>query len=197
MHLCPLENHHTGHSVARERSNPHALSYRKSFTKSRAAPPIRHAVAVDFVWIALLVGVMGGMWWVAYRMEPHWASRDGHRFLCTAQELEGGKPIGHPRETRVLVTADGALYVTQKRMMRRRTSMWTLIGKSPEPPRKLQVYVAQQRSDGVAMLSHLALRIPNKSRCVSVLDGVLTDLGLNPSPSTPGSAAPAAPPDRD
>ncbi len=30
-----------------------------------------------------------------------------------------------------------------------------------------------------------------------VLDGVLDDLGLNPSPSTPGSVAPAAPPDRD
>ena len=158
---------------------------------------IRHAVAVDYVWIALTVIVMGGMWWVAYRMEPHWSSRDGTRFLCSAQELVDGNTVGRPRETRVVVTPDGALYVTQKRLMRRRSSSWTLVGKSPEPPRRLQVYVAQHRADGHNIPSHLALRIPNKSRCVAVLDEMLASIELKASRRAPGNAAPAGPPDRD
>jgi hypothetical protein len=152
---------------------------------------------VDYVWIALTVIVMGGMWWVAYRMEPHWSSRDGMRFLCGAQELVDGNTIGHPRETRVVVTPDGAMFVTQKRMMRRRSSSWVLIGKSPEPPRKVQVYVAQHHTDGHNIPSHLALRIPNKSRCVPVLDEILANAESRASRRAPGSAAPAGPPDRD
>lgn len=151
---------------------------------------------MDYVWIALTVIVMSAMWWVAYRMEPHWASRDGRRFLCTAQELvEAGSAVGHPRETRVVITPDGALHVTQKRMMRRRSSIWTLVGKSPEPPRRMQVYVAQHRTDGHNIPSHLAIRIPTKSRCVAVLDGLLAGTTPGAAHLSPGSAAPATPPD--
>ena len=152
---------------------------------------------VDYVWIALIAAVMAGMWWVGYRMEPHWVSRDGTRILCTAQELEGGQPLGRPRETRIFVTPDGVLYVTQKRMLRRRSSAWTLVGKSPDPPRRLQVYVAQQRTDGHAAPVHLAIRIPAKSRCIATLDGLLPGAAVSPSTPAPESAAPASPPDRD
>lgn len=129
--------------------------------------------AVDYVWIVLIITVMTGMWWVAYRMEPHWVSRDGSRFLCTAQEMDGVHEIGHPRETRILVTSDGALYVTQKRMMRRRTSQWTLVGKAPTVSRKIQVYVLRHREAGRAVDSHLAIRIPTRSRCIAILDDLL------------------------
>lgn len=153
---------------------------------------------VDFVWIALIVAVMAGMWWVAYRMEPHWSSRDGHRFMCTAQEIVGGSPVGHPRETRVLISPDGGVFVTQKRLLRRRSSQWHLIGKSPAPPRKLQVYVAEHRPEGNLPTTHLAIRIPANSRCVPVLDGLLAGPGgadVTASRPAPGSAAPADPPE--
>ena len=152
---------------------------------------------VDYVWIADIAAVMGGMWWVGYRMEPHWVSRDGTRILCTAQELDGGAAVGRPRETRLFITPDGVLYATQKRMLRRRSSAWTLIGKSPDPPRRLQVYVAQQRADGHAVPAHLAIRIPARSRCIPMLDALLTKAAVTASTPAPESAAPASPPDRD
>lgn len=136
---------------------------------------------VDILWITLIIAVMAAMWWVAYRMEPHWVSRDGTRFLCTAQELDGVNAVGRPRETRVLITHDGALYVTRKRMLRRHTTMWTLIAKAPDAPRKIQIYVAKHRETGSHVESHLALRIPAKSRCVKILDDLLekADISAN------------------
>ncbi len=172
----------TAHSVARDRHNPHAWVM---------------LFVVDYVWIALIIVVMTGMWWVAYRMEPHWVSRDGSRFLCTAQEMDGSHEVGHPRETRVLVTHDGALYVTQKRMLRRRTTMWTLVAKAPEVSRKIQVYVLRHRETGSHIESHLAIRIPRKSRCVAILDAILAKAEVTASRPTPGNAATADQPDQD
>ena len=152
---------------------------------------------VDFVWITLIIVVMIGLWWIAYRMEPHWVSRDGSRFLCTAQEMDGAHEVGHPRETRVLVAPDGSLYVTQKRMMRRRTSMWTLVAKAPGVSRKIQVYVLRHREPGGHIESHLAVRIPSKSRCIAILDDLLAKDGITASQPAPGSAATADQPGQD
>lgn len=129
-------------------------------------------MSVEYVWLALLIAVMAGLWWVAYRMEPHWSSRDGHRFLCMAQDLPTGFPPGRPRETRVSVLDDGALVIGQKRSMRRRQSIWTLEGKAGDPPPRREVFVARERVDGVAG-NRLALRLPADSRSVAVLDGLL------------------------
>ncbi|MBI4883003.1 MAG: hypothetical protein HY826_03000 [Actinobacteria bacterium] len=128
---------------------------------------------MQYLWLVLLLGVMGGMWWVGYRMEPHWVSRDGARFMCGTQEFFHGSLAGHPRETHVALMADDTLHITHKQMLRRHRSHWALIGKSPDPPKNLEIYVAQQTVDGVAKASMLALRIPKKSSCIAVLDAVL------------------------
>lgn len=151
---------------------------------------------MDYIWIALVIAVMGGMWWVGYRMEPHWVSRDGTRFLCTAQALDGSEVVGHPRETRVLITHDGALCVTQKHMMRRRTTMWTLVAKAPESTRKVQTYVATHREVGSRIESHLAIRIPTRSRCIAILDDLLANAEVNSSRPSPESSPTADRPDR-
>ena len=104
--------------------------------------------------------MMGGMWWVGYRMEPHWMSKDGERFMCGAQEFFHGSLVGHPRETQVAMMAGGTLHITQRKLMRRKRSLWWLVGKSPDPPSKLEIFVAQQTVDGVATPTMLALRIP-------------------------------------
>jgi hypothetical protein len=134
-------------------------------------------VQVDYVWIVLFMAAMAGLWWLAYRIEPHYSSKDGRRFLCTAQEVEGGEPTGRPKETRVIVMDDGALHCTQKKMMRRSGALWVLVGKSPTPPKRLEVYVAQQFEDGRATQGQLALRVPSKSRVVPVLDAALSRRG--------------------
>jgi len=151
--------------------------------------------SVDLVWGALLLIVMAGMWWLAYRMEPHWASKDGKRFLASAQELAGTATAGRPKETRVLVMPDGMLLVSHKRRMRRVHTQWKLVGKVPAPPRRLEIYLAELREDGRAVPRMLTLRIPKKSRVVPVLDALLSGTNLTLSQPDPGSAAPADQPD--
>ena len=153
--------------------------------------------AVEVVWIILIVALMVGLWWFAYRMEPHWSSKDGKRFLCGAQEMQGGEPIGPRRETRVVVLPDGLLFISQKHLMRRKHSRWMIAGKSPSPPRKMHIYLAQLREDGQKIPSFLALRIPENSKCVSLLDELVAKIELSASRPAPKSAAPAAPPDQD
>jgi len=128
---------------------------------------------VDYVWMLVLVVVMGGMWWVAYRMEPHYASKDGHHFLSNAQEMVDGTATSRARETRITVMPDGLLLVAQKRLGRRTTSRYRLVGRSPEPPKKLHVYVAQEVADGSLLPTQLFIRVPQTSRVVPVLDSLL------------------------
>ncbi len=128
---------------------------------------------MEFVWLAVVIVVMGGMWWFGYRMEPHWVSKDGQRFMCGAQEFFHGVLAGHPRETQVAIMNGGALHITQKKMMRRQRSLWTLVGKSADPPKGLEIYVAQQSVDGVPTQTMMALRIPKKSKAIAILDAEL------------------------
>jgi len=153
--------------------------------------------AVDFVWISLTVLVLVGMWWLGYKMEPHWASKDGTRFLCNSQEIEKGEPVGRLRETRITVMPDGLLMVSRKRLVRRHYSKWQLIGKSPDPPKKLEVYLAQLREDGQTIPSMLSMRVPSKSRCVPVLDAALASVSAPASRRPPGSGRSAGRPGQD
>lgn len=121
----------------------------------------------------ILVVVMGGLWWVAYRMEPHYSSKDGHHFLSNAQEMVDGTTTSRKRETRVTVMPDGLLLVAHKRLGRRSTNRYRLVGRSPEPPKNLHVYVAQEVADGSLLPTQLLIRVPVKSRVVPVLDALL------------------------
>lgn len=152
-------------------------------------------MSVEIFWLVVLVVVMGGMWWVAYKMEPHWSAKDGKRFLCSAQEIVKGIPEGRPRETRVMVMPDGLLHVSVKRMMRRHHSRWVLVGKAPDPPKKLQVYLAQLRADGQTLPTMLSLRLPHNSRCVPVLDALLAEPVVRASRPDAGTSRPAGRPD--
>lgn len=150
-------------------------------------------MAVQYVWLVVALVVMGGMWWIGYRMEPHWVSKDGERFVCGAQEFFHGSLAGHPRETQVAIMAGGTLHITQKKVMRRQRSLWLLVGKSADPPKNLEIYVAQQTVDGVATPTMLALRIPKKSKCVAMLDAELAKAEaktarLKSGQSSPGTA---------
>jgi len=137
---------------------------------------------VTFLWLAVLIVVMGGMWWVGYRMEPHWVSKDGERFMCGSQEFFHGSLAGHPREAHIAILPGGGMHITQKRRMRRQRSIWKLVGKSDDPPKGLEIYVAQQSIDGVTQPEMLALRIPKTSKCVAILDAELTKAGITVAP---------------
>ena len=129
----------------------------------------------DVLWMVLFIGGLVGLWYLAYRIEPHWASRDGARFICNSQELLAGRPNGRLREAQVAVLPDGTLQVTQKRTMRRAVSSWRLVGRSEGPTARLFVYVARRVDDGAEQHVELAMRIPRSSRTVAVLDAFLPE----------------------
>jgi len=152
---------------------------------------------VEYVYLALIIAVMSGLWWVAYKMEPHWASKDGTRLLCTVQELRDDGTTSRPKEARVMVLGDGLLRVTRKHMMKRNTIDCTMVGKSPKPPKKMELYVIQERVDGKQLPDLIALRIPTNSRSMPVLERLVEAAELKASQPARGNAAPADPPDRD
>lgn len=134
---------------------------------------VRQAVRVDWLWGIAAVAIMGLLAWAGFRIEPHWVSKDGHRFLCSGQLLSHlGEPLGRWRETRIIVDRDGQIQVDQKRLLRRKSSMWALSGESPDPPKRRSVFLLRGHdADGQTRM--LALRLPTKSRAIPVLRDVM------------------------
>ncbi len=135
---------------------------------------------VDFLWFVLFGLVMAVLWWIAYRIDPHYSSKDGTRFLCHGQELIDGQANGRRKETRVTVLPDGALLCSQKRYARRKDEQWAIIGKSQTPPKNKEIYLVRRFQDGAWLKEQLSLSIPASSRVVPVLDEAMAKRGLNP-----------------
>ncbi|HAP75931.1 MAG TPA: hypothetical protein DCR14_07590 [Acidimicrobiaceae bacterium] len=143
-------------------------------TRCAAALQISQAVPVDIVWTVLFVGVLVGMWYLGYRIDPHWSSKDGRRFMCNSQIISLDEPVGRMREVQVVVLDDGTLAIAGRRGARRRyRSTWVLIAKTDDLPKKTHVYLARLIKDGVLHVDQMALRLPMKSRCIPVLDDAL------------------------
>jgi hypothetical protein len=129
---------------------------------------------MDWLWAILALAVMGLLAWIGFRIEPHWASKDGRRFLCSGQLLsKQGEPLSGWRETHVLVGQGTTVQVEQKRMMRRHGSSWNLSGESPDPPRKRVVFLATGH-DGDGRPAMMALKLPDDSKALPVLREMLT-----------------------
>jgi hypothetical protein len=143
--------------------------------------------AVDYVWTILIFVAIGALAWFAYGMEPHYASKDGLRFLCNTQEFIDGRSVERKREARITVLPEGALHVVQKKGIRRSMHNWTLVGISPNPPKKLQIYVAQRQADDQRVPTQLMLRLPSKSRVIPVLDGILAEHDVSRQPPAQGT----------
>ena len=132
------------------------------------------AADVGALWIVGFVAALASMYYIAFRIEPHWASKDGRRFLCNAQPISvHGEVEGRARETRVIVRPDGWLQLDQKRRMRKRVSeVWAVSGRSPDPPPRRAVYLLRSRGDD-GSAGQMALRLPSTSRAVAVLDALI------------------------
>ena len=124
---------------------------------------------MEYVWFALVVAGCAVAGWLAYRMEPHWASKNGRRFICTAQLLDSkGQPLTKWRETRVILGTSNQAQVDQKRMMRRTTTFWRVARRSDDPPRGKEIFLLDGFDENGAP-AMLALRMPKKSRAVEPL----------------------------
>ena len=111
-------------------------------------PATRHPVQmVDVLWGVAALAVLVGMAWLGYKIEPHWVSKDGERFLCVAQVLDHtGDPLTRWKECRVAIDR-GWLRVDQKRRFRRPlTTYWKLEAEGSNPPRRKVVFVGRRRT---------------------------------------------------
>lgn len=133
-------------------------------------------VAMASTLLTLGVVILGGLalWWAA-RVEPHWASRDGQRFIARVQMLRlGDQPDGRWREVRAGVTLERTLVIRPRGIAAGAVrGEWRLVNASVDERRRRAVYVAA-RVDGD---DRLVLRIPLSSRARPVLDALGTAPG--------------------
>lgn len=121
------------------------------------------------MWFGVAIAVCVLLAWAGFRIEPHWASKDGRRFLCNAQRLSAkGEPESRWREMRIIINNAQQVQVDEKRLMRRPATFWKVVSRSETPPRGREVFLLSGfDSKGVPAL--LALRLPKNSRAVPAL----------------------------
>jgi hypothetical protein len=141
---------------------------------------------VSVLWAVGAIAVMIAMYWFAYRMEPHWVSKDGTRFLTTGQFIERhGHQASHKLEMRGTFLDDGQVLVSRRRLMRSEPAVYRVTAKSPDPPKGKAVYLLEQvpqAADG----SMLMLRMPAGSRAVARMDAARD--APAPAPAPPDDA---------
>lgn len=127
----------------------------------------------DLLWALGAIVGCAGLYYLSTRIEPHWVARDGRRMLVSAQLLDDrGMPVGRTFEARVVVLADGMLVVGRRRMLRRRQSGWWAHAKSPDPPRRREVYLLRP-ADTAIDSGLIALTLPVGSRAAPIFDALV------------------------
>ncbi|MGZ4740141.1 MAG: hypothetical protein ACXVLM_13110 [Ilumatobacteraceae bacterium] len=125
---------------------------------------------MSVLWMILAIGVCIGLWYVAYRIEPHHVSKDGTRFLSSGQSIStAGDPEGRRREVWVTVLPGGRLQIDIKRRLRHDVTHWFIEGKAPEPPPRRAVYVLRTVSN-LGTTQRMTIKVPAKSRAVATMD---------------------------
>jgi hypothetical protein len=124
--------------------------------------------AVLTVGVVLLAGL--ALWW-AVRVEPHWASRDGQRFVARVHMLRSGdQPEGRWREVRAGVTTNRTVLLRPRGLAAGAVrGEWRMVNASVDERRRRAVYVAVR----VQGDDRLVLRIPLSSRSRPVLDALV------------------------
>jgi len=114
------------------------------------------------LWVVFGIAICIALAWFGLRIEPHHVSKDGQRIICQSQPLDDlGNPTGRGTETKVQITLDRELQITQKRFLRRTHDYWEMVAESPNPPRGKAVFLVRRRDDHSDLLT---LRMPAKSR---------------------------------
>ena len=110
--------------------------------------------------------VVGLLAWLGWGLEPHWAAKDGRRFMCRMQLV----PLDAHERTRwhdVKVSVDeGELFVfARSRRAGDLRGTWRVVGAVDDLSKRRRIFELRNRNDDSA-----SLRVPQSSRCVSVLN---------------------------
>jgi hypothetical protein len=129
----------------------------------------------SLLWAVLAVAVCAGLLYAAYAIEPHWVAKDGTRFLTTSEVVDRyGASLGRRREVRGTIMSDGTIMLGKRSLVRTRSTLFRVRGKSPQVSRGRQQYVLEQippDPDGDLMI----LRIPAQSPLVARFDALAAD----------------------
>jgi len=113
--------------------------------------------------------LLGLLAWLGWGLEPHWASKDGHKIMCRMQ-LAPNDPHDRPRWHDVKIAVDDReLFVSARsRRAANLRGSWRVVGTVNDEAKKWRIYELRSANDGAA-----SVRVPQKSRCVPVLDGLV------------------------
>ena len=104
----------------------------------------------------------------ALRIEPHWCSKDGQRMIARAQLLpDHHQPSPTWNEVRLFVDEDNILVRTRGRRASDLRGEYKVVGKSPSPPKKREIYILRGDKD-------VCVRIPTDSRAIATFEELLS-----------------------
>jgi hypothetical protein len=123
----------------------------------------------DVMWTVLFVGILVGLWFVAYRMDPHWVSKDGERFIANAQLMDHhGHTLGGWKEYRFEVLSDGMIASRRRsRWFPKDARVWRVRARSDGTSPKKTIFLLAEADQSGDMI---AVRMPTSSRAVPVLE---------------------------
>ncbi|MEX2626135.1 MAG: hypothetical protein WD225_04590 [Ilumatobacteraceae bacterium] len=126
----------------------------------------------DLLTLLVVVVVGGALIWLAFRLEPHWVSKDGNRFICRGQLIDDhGITQGRWHEYRFRVTDAGEVAASRRSFVGRSgIGSWRVVARSDDPPRRKEVFLLHPARDADSML---AVRMPAGSRAVETLDRLI------------------------
>ena len=171
--------------------------------------------------VLLFVALFGGcglMLWGSSRIEPHWVSKDGERLICYGQAIDRqGRELGRWREMRVTKVRDDTIEVRprhgsldadrfsnmsgfargRKKPHSKRATYWRVGGATTAAPRNRTIFLLEG-SDDSHLPFMLAIRVPNNSRAIPMLQGVSQYRSrISASTSSPETSQSEERPDQD
>lgn len=123
---------------------------------------------LNFLSTVGFLAVLGLLARLAFGTDPHWCSRDGHRFSCRARIIsETDGAMSRWVDARASVTPDGQLYLRPRGLSRHKIhGEWPVVGTTEGTDPKRKIYVLRRNT-------MITIRVPAKSRCVPVLDSIV------------------------
>ena len=123
---------------------------------------------MEFFLGIVIVAICGLLAWVAFRVEPHWCSKDGRRMIARAQLLpDPHQPAPRWNEVRVFVNENTVILRTRGMRATGLRGEFRVVGKSPAPPKKQEIYIL--RGD-----EEVLIRIPRNSRAITTFEELLS-----------------------
>lgn len=133
----------------------------------------------DSLYLLTVIAIGTVLVWFAFRLEPHWVSKDGRRFICKGQLMDRhGNTHGGWHEYRVRVAETDPhdsdrpeVHAARRGIMgRRQRGVWRVTARSQDPPRRKAVFLLHPATGAEFML---ALRMPARSRAADTLDSLI------------------------